>query len=1143
MSRFSVLLSMFPVLVAAQEFRGTILGRVTDPSGAAVVGATVRVTNIETNVASQTTANELGSYQVPFLLPGNYRVSVEHAGFRKVQRENVRISINTEVRLDFALEIGAVAETVTVTASAPLLNAANADLGQVIQNTYMNSIGGSLAMGRNVLNMTQLAPGVTGSAGTYTSNSQNQFSISGGGATRAANEVLIDGIPNTVPQRNGSVVFTPSVDSVEEVKVHNTMFDAAYGHSNGGAVSITTRGGTNDLHGALYEYKQWAALNANGWTNNRLALPKPPINYYQWGYTVGGPVYLPHLYNGRNRTFFMTSLERDHDKRSVSTQNRVPSELERAGDFSQTLNAQGGPLAIYDPATTLVVGGKATRQPFPGARIPSSRISPIGAAILNVYPAANLAGAPTQIGRNNWAAGGIANVVQSQESARIDHAVSDRQRLFGRVSQLQRHQWGNDFFRGAYYYPGFDWVQDLRRIFTSASLDDTFVFSPTLVGSVRYGFSRKLEPIAGGYSGMDPATLKLPNTIIANQYVKGYPVLDLGENIPQIGNDLSRVANDVHTLLFTVTKLAGRHSLKFGLDWRLTRWNQLSPGSAAAGTFSFSPGFTTADPFTASSVNTSGTGIASALLAAPSGGSFGYVSPLSLQNHYAAGFIQEDLKVSNRLSVSVGLRYELECPYTERYNRVSFGFDRNAALPVQVSGMTLKGGSLFAGANGISRREGNIDWNNFGPRFGLAYSVTSKTVVRAGYGLFYSGQAYNSGFLGQVGAFDAVTPYVGSIDGGATTFTTLSDPFPNGLRQAPGSSIGLKAQLGDSLSFFDPSRVSPYNQQWQFGIQRELPSRILVEVAYMGMLSLKEFESFNLNEKPDQYLALGSAENTKVPNPFYGIFPATSSLGQGTTVSQRQLWLAFPQFSSLTVNGANTGRSTYNALQLKTEKRLTHGFTLMWNYTFSKLMRNNTTSIVNERHYRSISNLDQKHLMRLAFTYQLPFRIQGQGLQKLAGQVAEGWSLAASLSEYSGQPLSISQTNGRPIRIRNPRLSGPVEQRLGDKRDASGRVLNPYFDITAFQPLPNQYTISPEPPYLAELRAPGTRGLPLSLSLFKYFTLKERLKLQARLDATNVMNTPQFSAPGTNMSSLATFGVITSAGGSRAMQAALRLEF
>ncbi|MBI3695026.1 MAG: carboxypeptidase regulatory-like domain-containing protein, partial [Acidobacteria bacterium] len=1095
------------------------------PTGAVVVGAAVRVRNVDTNLALDTRSNEQGNYQLPFLPPGNYAVTVEHPGFRNIERPSVHVSINSQVTLDFALELGAAAETVTIRSAPPLLTTVGADLGQVVDNAYVGAI--SVSLTRNVINLTRLAPGVTGDTGTYSSNAQSNFSISGGGSTRGRNEFLVDGIPNTIPQGGGLIVFVPSVDSVEEVKVHTTMFDAAYGHSNGGAVNITTRGGTNQLHGALYDFKRWRALNANSWTNKRLGLPKPPVDYNQWGYTAGGPVWLPRVYDGRNRTFFSTSLERDNDARELSRQARVPTELERNGDFSQTLNRLGGPFSLFDPASTTVAGGRATRIEFPGARIPADRLSPIGLAVMKAYPAPNQAG-PSQIGRLNWASTAVYTVAQSQESARIDHVLSARQRLFGRVSRLVRDQHSDTLFPGVLDFPAegsSDLGKDLRH-FTSIALDDTFIFSPSFLGSLRYGFSRRFSDVSNGALGFNPADLRLPASLTASQSIPGYPIFRLGENVATIGTTASNEANDLHALLATFTKLTGRHSLKFGADYRLVRWNRLSQGSQAVGDFTFNPVFTQADPSTNSSADRSGSAMASLLLAAPASGSLGYNSPLSLQNHYVAGFMQEDWKLSTRLTLNFGLRYELETPYTERYNRASYGFDSTAKLPVQVPGLDLRGGILFAGVDGRPRREGSVDTNNFGPRFGFALAANSKTVVRGGYGLFYSGQSYNSGFLGQVGVFDASTPYVGSIDGGATIFTTLANPFPNGLRRPVGSSAGLLARLGDSLSFFNADRVSPYNQQWQFSIQRELPSQILVEAAYLGMLSLKQFESFDLNEKPDRYLAEGANENRAVPNPFLGVFPATSALGTGSTIVQRRLWPAFPQFTSLTVEGANTGRAIYHALQLKVEKRLTHGLNFVWNYTASKLMDNNTTSIVNPRHYRSISNLDQAQLMRLAFTYQLPFRVES----RLARQAAEGWSLSGFLNLASGLPLSISQANGRPIRIRNPRKSGPIVERL-----------NEYFDTKAFVPLPNQYTVSPEPPNLAELRAPGARSL--NLSLFKTFPLRERLRLEVRAEMANFTNTPNFGAPGANMSNAATFGVINSAGGSRSMQLGGRLVF
>ncbi|MEK7404952.1 MAG: carboxypeptidase regulatory-like domain-containing protein [Acidobacteriota bacterium] len=1133
-ARFSVLLLTFATLVSAQEYRGTVRGRVLDPSGAAVAGAGIDITNEGTNFTTRTTSNELGNYQVPFLLPGNYTVKVEQPGFKKIRQGGVRVSLNTQVTLDITLELGTAAETITVTASPPLLNTAGADLGQVLDRTYVSMVAVSLT--RNVVNLAQLAPGVTGGTGSPTSNAQSNISVSGGGSTRGRNEFLVDGIPNTVPVGGGIIVFVPSVDSVDEVKVHNTLFDAAYGHSNGGAVSITTRGGTNQLHGGLYDFKRWRALNANTWTNNRLGLRKPPVSYNQWGYTVAGPVWLPWLYDGRNRTFFSTSLERDNDKRDLSIQGRAPTELERQGDFSQTRNRIGGTLGLYDPATTTVSGSTATRQAFPGARMPASRLSPVGAAVLRTYALPNLPD-EAQIGRYNWAVATVYAVTQGVLSARVDHQLSERHRLFGRFSRLAREESFPPPFPGINDAPvGGGSMEHLIRHFYNEALDDTIVLSPRFVVSLRYGFARRLDAYDRGI-GFDPAQLRLPEFLLRNQTVRGSPIFRLGEGTATIGTSLGGSANDLHAFLATFNKLVGRHSLKFGVDYRLVRWNQNSPGSAAAGDFTFSPVFTQADPFTARSADQSGTAMASLLLDAPASGSLGYNSPLSMQNHYVAGFLQEDWKLSSRLTLTFGLRYELETPYTERYNRVSFAFDGNARLPVQAPGLELRGGILFAGVDGHPRREGRTDRNNFGPRFGFAFSPSSRMVVRGGYGLFYSGQAYNSGFLGNVGVFNAVTPYVGSIDNGATLHTTLADPFPNGLRPPLGSSAGLMAQAGDSLTFFDQSRVSPYNPQWQFGIQREFPSQILVEAAYMGMLSLKQFESFNLNEKPDRYLAQGAAENTRAPNPFLGVFPATSVLGQGTTITQGRLWVAFPQFTSLSVEGANTGRAIYHALQLKVDKRLTRGLNFLWHYTRCKLIDNNTTSIVNERHYRSVSGQDQRDIMKLAFTYQLPLRFAGPVWKQVLG----GWSLSGFLTLASGGPLSISQANGRPIRQRNAAKSGPVVERLGDQRDATGRVLNPYFDITAFAPLPNQYTVPPEPPYFDELRAPGARAL--NASIFKSFPLRERLRLELRLDAQGLTNTPNFGAPGTNMSNAATFGVISSAGGSRAMQASARLAF
>lgn len=1119
------LVLIWSLSLTAQEFRGRIAGTVTDPLGVAIPSARVRIINAETKVAQEAQSNDQGAYLAPFLLPGNYRVTVEAGGMKRSEWPSVRVPTSGDVRLDIQMELGALEQSVTISAEPPLLNTSGADLGQVIDRRYISTV--AVALTRNVIAAARLAPGVSGIIGTFSSNDQANISISGGGSTNTRNEFTLDGIPNTVPQGGGNIVFVPSLDAVEEMKVHTTMFDASLGNSNGGAVNITTRGGTNDFHGTAYLYKRWAALDANSWVNNRLGLAKPPVSYSQYGATFGGPVLIPKIYRGNNRTFFFFARERDKLANSVSRQSRVPSELERSGDFSQTLSRTGTPFAIYDPATTVVTGTRAERQPFAGNRIPTNRLDPTGVAVLKAFPLPNQA-VPVQIGRYNWAASGVSDTSNYNTNVRLDHAWSDRHRMFGRFSRLFRDQSAVVFFPGPNDFPidGTDSIADISRVFHSFALDDTLILSPTLAGSLRYGFSRRTQRTERGAYGLDGAAIGLPNAILSNQSFNGYPLFRLGENMATIGGFLSVEATEQHALLATVTKQTGRHTTKFGLDYRLTNWNRLVPGNAGPGDFTFNSIYTQQDPFTNASADRSGSSMASLLLGAPLSGSIGYASPVSMRNHYAAIFAQEEWKVRQRLTLSLGIRYELETPWTERYNRISQGFDYDATFPVRVPGLDLRGGLKFAGIDGNPERGGPLDGNNFGPRIGIAWLLNPKTVVRAGYGLFYSQQTYNSSFLGEVDTFGAVTPFVGSNDNGATIANTLRNPFPSGAVKPVGTAQGLATQFGNALQFYNPARVSPYNQQWQFNVQRELPWRILIDAAYLGMLSLKQFENFNLNEKPDRFLALGAAENTRVANPFFGLAPANSTLGASNTIVQSRLWPAYPQFASLTVNGANTGRANYHAMMLKVDKRFSHGFSTLVSHTFSKLIDNNTASLINTRNYRSVSALDQSHTLRWAATYSFPWRPQSA----FARAVVSGWELTGFFSFETGTPLSVTHANGRPIRIRNPKLDGPVADRL-----------NRYFDTTAFQPLPNQYTITPEPAFLSELRTPSAGSL--NLTALKSFTLYERLKLQLRMDAIGATNSPIFGAPGTNLSNLATFGVINSAAGSRQMLGSIRLLF
>jgi hypothetical protein len=725
-------------------------------------------------------------------------------------------------------------------------------------------------------------------------------------------------------------------------------------------------------------------------------------------------------------------------------------------------------------------------------------------------------------------------------SLRIDENVNSRYRLFGRIGWMRYNsEPPADLPRGFQLYEG-EW-----RDFWNVSVNNDFTITPTFLATLRYSLGRLATDTLTSSAVQDPKELKMPEIILANAEAQAWPQTVMSDAMG-LGGRIKFRANDSHSLVPTFYKLAGNHAWRFGADLRMVNWNSRELGYAMTGSFRFDNAFTRSDPFTTASGNVSGTSMASLLMGTPASGTFGADSPYSLRNYYYAVFVQDDWKVTPKLSLNIGLRWEMESPYTERFDRSSYGFDANAANPVQVPGMSLRGGLLFAGVQGNPRTQGNRDANNFGPRFGFAYQLGSETVIRGGYALFYaSSAALVDQFSGITPTFNRTASYVSSVDSGATPFTTLADPFPAGIPPAQGNALGMAARLGDSVTYLDQYRVAPYSQQWQLGVQRALPGKVKLQANFIRMLSLKLPDNYNLNDKPDQYLAQGTAENNRVANPFYGVFPASSPLGASNTLAQRQLWLAYPQFSSVTVVGAPTGIASYNALQIDLEKRLSSGLTVLANYSISKQLQNNITSLVNMREYRSVSWMDRSRIANLAWVYDLPVgrgRAFGTNASGVAGLLLSNWSVSGRFYVASGVPLSFSDSNGRPIRLRDASKSGRVNGRLGDQIDPVTRqVVNPYFDVTAFQSLPNQFTISPDLPYLNELRAPGTTNL--DLSLVKRFRIKERINADVRMDASNATNTPVFAAPGTNLANKGTFGVITSASGNRNVQLAFRMVF
>jgi hypothetical protein len=1149
---FAVLL--FVSVASAQEFRGAILGRVTDPTGAVIPRAVVKITNEQTNVAVEVRSNEEGSYIAPYLIPGRYSVEVSASGFRRAVRPGVIVQINDRIEVNLTLEIGATAESVVIRAESPQLQTASSDLGQVADRDFLEST----LLTSSVLELANMAPGVlaTGSLGfgNTMSNSQNNIAVNGGSGTQSGNDVTIDGSPALAPRQSGLAVGIPMPEAVQEFKVVTTMFDASLGRSNGGAMSITTRSGTNEYHGSGFYYTQNEALNANSWTNNRVGLPRAATDTYASGGTFGGPVRLPK-YDGHSRTFFFTAFEKDKNGNHAAGLAFVPTSAMRQGDFSQVLSTSGSPLVLYDPLSTVVnaAGSFVSRTAFPGAVIPAARQNPTGLAVMATEPAPNL-NVAARLSTPNWSEDMKFTQPTKNWQTRVDHAIGSKHRLFGRFALLTyRAAPSPAYFPGAYSVPpnGTSNLNTDTRRHRTATLDDTVLFSPSLVGSFRLGYTRIFTYNFMEGDKQNPADLKLPAAITSRQIAPAWPIFDLsGDGAPFIGSRPRWSVNDIWSFMNNFTRPRGSHNLRFGLDYRIVRWNENNPGTYANGQFVFNNTLTRQDPTRSTTGTTSGSAMASLILGLPTTASnrgIGYTSPLSLQTHYGGFFFQDDWRLSRRLTLNLGLRYEFESPQTERFDRLLYSFDPTIDLKITVPGVgPLRGAVRFVNDGVVGRRQGELDTNNFGPRVGLAFSPWRSLVIRGGYGIFYSSAITNlsSGTPTTDGAFGAITQYVGST--GSDTLpipgVSLSNPFPNGYVEPTNRSLGVLTDLGSTVTYLNPGRVLPYVQQWQFSVQKEFVGRLLGEAAYVGMHTVKLYEDLNLNESPDNLLS----NTTNVPNPFLGLLPPASTLGQGSTVRATQLLRTVPQFSTVTAQRNNNGRVIYHSLQARAQKRFARGFQVVANYTYSKALQYFQYSAVNQRKYRTVTAIDRPHMMNLFLNYQLPFgrsRAWGKSWGRPLDTATGGWLLGFTSHYESGAPLTVDDTNGRPIPIGNPNTAGGLKDRLGDRLDPQTKLpLNPYVSRDVWIRIPN-FNVSPEPPLWSWLRGPTQWVTTATLS--KTVSITERWKVELRLQVRSPFNHPVFSDPTTNLASPATFGVITSTRGSstRTMTFGAKLKF
>ncbi|MCC6393642.1 MAG: TonB-dependent receptor [Bryobacterales bacterium] len=1134
----------------AQTFTASISGIVSDSSGAVVAGVSIKVTNTATNTTFRSTSNESGFYVVNELPPGTYSITAEQAGFRTYALDSFPLSTQQKASLNIALEVGQISERVQVTGEAQLVESTSSTLGAVVENKRILDLP---LNGRNIFNLAALVPGVfmvrqvTGIADTFTAN---RFIVNGG--QESTSDIMLDGVTATVSHNISTIPAIsaiPSVEGIQEFKIQTNAYSAEYGRSGGGLVTLVTKSGTNDFHGSVYEFHRNSFFDANNFFANRAGRPLASFKRNQFGASGGGPVLIPKLYNGKNRTFFFFNYEGQRILAASLAQHTLPTELEHAGNFTQSFNSAGQMKVIYDPFSTRpdpARPGRFLRDPFAGNIVPQNRIDPVALAAQKYYPAPNSPGLPFTR-QNNFVTQAAILQPQDRYEWKIDHVFDEKQRMFLRYT-LMDSMYSKPNFWGNIVDPGC--CDPMLQRLQNGAVDYTRTISNASVLNLRYGYGRVRGNRYPWSKGFQVSSIGLPAAIdgISNQPV--FPTITIQDytQLGPNGGDVYLMADQTHSLIANLSHVRGRHSMKFGFDGRFNFVNYGQLGTPSGG-FNFDRQMTQGpDPRTPTAVG--GIGYASFLLGAGSSGSISHQIRPANANRYFAFYLQDDFKVARKLTINAGLRWDFESGSTERYDQLS-AIDPLVRNPISDKvGFDVKGGITFAPTTLGRRTIRNTDPRQINPRLGLVYELNSKTVIRAGYGIFFGLPSYaaNSNYTG--GAFNSSTPWLTSLDG-ITPNDLLKSPFPNGFNLAPGRSQGLLTQLGQGLGGGWPDTLQPvYNQQWNLNIQRSLGRNMVLEIAYAGNKGPHlPFTSYQINQLSAQQLTRGNDLLSLVPNPFHG-FVSVGTLAQ-PTVQLGQLLRPFPEFAGGTATNPAWGNSNYHALQTRFERRFADGFSLLASYTWSKTMsdgpdgfwNNNGSQILRDWNCRrcdySISSYDQPHRFVTNVTYELPLgkgKKFGAGMSPVLNAIVGQWQVNGILTISQGQPLRFTTPQNTSYSFGG----GQTPDVNGQDPRISNRTIDRWFDTSVFSQ-PKDFTFGNMARSIASLRNPGARVL--DFSIFKEFHFKERAHVELRGEAFNFTNTPLFGNPGTTINT-PTFGVVTSQENApRQVQLGLKIYF
>ncbi|HVP46197.1 MAG TPA: carboxypeptidase regulatory-like domain-containing protein [Bryobacteraceae bacterium] len=1129
-----------------------VSGQVTDSQRGVVRGCEVVLRNAGTAVEYRTVTTDSGSFLLPPVPPGTYEVGASAVGFAAARLTGLTLDVGASKVLELMLQPASVHEIVEVVDTPPQVSTDRADRSVVIDRAFVSSMPLNV---RNPLQLINFSPAVTkgddGLSGqNVTSQSRtNTWRING--AKGSTTDIAIDGATDTTAYYNQASGI-PGVDAVQEYRVYTSAYAPEFGRTSGGTVAYALRSGGNDLHGSLFEYLRNSDLDANGFNANKAAQPIAAFRRNQFGGTLGGPVELPKLYRGRDRTFFFVSYEGLRDSNAGSFTGTMPTALERTGNFSQTRDANGNLIVIYDPSTTRLDPSapagttRYIRTALPGNVIPSGSIDPIATKLLSYYPAPNQAGVG-QSSTNNYFSSAPGTNNNDRVDARLDQRISDHQLLYAHLDWFSNHIIENDYYGNSLaavmandMIPGFNIM-----------LHHTWSISPSLVFDHHFNWghseSNRYEPVH-----VTPASLGFPANATPGMTAEMTPQLSM-TRASSLGNSYPFEDNESSVWQYAgdLSWLKGHHTFKFGYDFRRYPVQLYDPQQLAINaTSNFTGG-----PNPNSATAASGSGIADLLLGA-AGVTSGY-APETRSHHYYAGFYAQDVaRLTQRLTLTFGLRVNYEPTDVEDQNQLNY-IDLASASPLagKVPGFpNLVGGVGIPGLNGASRNLQNTRGAHLDPRIGMAYQLSSKTVIHTGFGIFHHPQAAWEQFPNALGTTRTSNSIAAQADN-VTPLFNLGNPFPQGIPQPWGSSAGLAIALGQNIAGPLHTQDIPYQANWSFDVQRELPLKIVVTAAYVGNVGVHLMTPIQFNQIPDSALAQGSKLLSVVPNPFYGVITDPSSTLSLPTVQSAQLLRPFPQFLNVKAVNVGAGHSSYQAGQLTVEKRLSQGLAFLLGYTRSKAIDNvgEMTSVAGTRNGfqdnycfacdRSRSDQNEPYSLRLATRYELPL---GPGKSLLRSGPAAlafgGWSLGGFYTVDAGRPVAVTSPNnsnslGGGTGMR-PNATGQSAALAGGPQICDGCL---YFNPAAFSQTP-QFAFGNVSRYLPGVNNPTAANFDASIE--KLTPFRERYGLVFRAEMFNATNHVVFAGP-TNSVTSATFGkmILSQSNAPRQVQFSLRLRF